>query len=195
MTLAPPQFDQTTPAYRVFTIADVAVMPRGLPSGDVKYELNNGRLVTMAPPGFDHARKQNTIGTYLRIQAEEQGLGLACSEVGVILWRNPDRLVGPDAAFILTASLPVKLSPEGYLETIPEIVVEVRSKNDTRSEVEDKIEDYIRAGVKLIWIIDNKDDSIAAYESDGNVHIFRRGDNLTTPLLPGFEVSVENILS
>ena len=38
------------------------------------------------------------------------------------------------AAFILTASLPVRQSTEGYLETIPEIVVEVRSKNDTGRE-------------------------------------------------------------
>ena len=36
---------------RLLTAADLAVLPRHSPSGDVKYELDDGRLVVMAPPG------------------------------------------------------------------------------------------------------------------------------------------------
>ncbi len=38
----------------LFTAADVAALPRGLPSGDVNYELDNGKLIVMPPPGNLH---------------------------------------------------------------------------------------------------------------------------------------------
>src|SRR3954452_2052330 len=119
---------------RLLTVADLAILPRTLPSGDVKYELNDGRLVVMAPPGDLHARRQAKIIRYLDSEGEEMGLGEVRGEVAIILRRSPDRVVGADAAFILTKSLPVQKSPEGYLLTIPELVVEVRSKNDSRPE-------------------------------------------------------------
>ena len=140
-------------ARRLLTAADLAVLPTSLPSGDVRYELDDGILVTLPLPTDTRARRQARIIRYLT-DAEDAGLGEARGRVGVILRRNPDRVVGPDAAFILTASLPVKRSKEGYLETIPEIVVEIRSKNDTNPEVDSKTAEYHRAGVVEVWVID-----------------------------------------
>jgi len=146
----------------------------------------------MTPPGDMHADSQASILYYLKLAALE-GLGKVRGDVGVILSRDPDTVVGPDAAFILTASLPLKISPEGYLETIPDIVVEIRSKNDSMPEVEDKVADYLAAGVKLVWVIDSAKDSIYAYEPTGRT-ILKRGDVLTTSLLPTFRVPVEKLL-
>ncbi|MCH7685276.1 MAG: hypothetical protein IH899_01105, partial [Planctomycetes bacterium] len=39
---------------RPYTAADVAAMPAELPSGPVLYELDDGRLITMVPPGNEH---------------------------------------------------------------------------------------------------------------------------------------------
>ena len=110
-----------------------------------------------------------------------------------MLRRDPDRVVGPDAAFILTASLPVRLSKEGYLETIPEIVIEVRSKNDSMNKVRAKKEEYFAAGVQLVWVIDTDDKTVTAHEPGKPVRVFQATDMLTTPLLPGFAVSVEKL--
>src|SRR5690349_251333 len=134
---------------RLLTVADLAALPNELPSGPVKYELDDGKLVLMAPPGGEHGRVQHRVGWVLAHYAERLGLGEAFGEVGIILRRNPDRLVGPDAAFVATRSLPVRLSSEGYLETIPELVVEVRSKNDTVPELREKIDEYLEAGVRI----------------------------------------------
>ena len=41
----PPQ-----PSQRLLTCEDVVVLPESLPTGDVRYELDNGRLVILAPP-------------------------------------------------------------------------------------------------------------------------------------------------
>lgn len=177
------------------TVADFAVLPTSLPTGEVRYELDDGKVVVMAPPGYDHARRQLKIVHYLLIDGEERGHGVACAEVGIVLRRNPDRVVGADAAFILTASLPVRSSTEGYLETIPELVVEVRSKNDTRPELASKREEYFDAGVKLVWIIDSNSSTVTAHERGQPDRVFSETETLTCPLIPGFAVPVSKLFT
>ena len=179
-------------ARRLFTVADLAALPTTLPSGAVRYELLDGELVTMPPPSHTHARRQARVIRYLT-DAEDAGLGEVCGDVGVILRRNPDRVVGPDAAFVLAKSLPVRRSPEGYLETIPEIVVEVRSKNDTNPEIAAKNDEYFQAGVVEVWVIDPNPRTVAVCRVNQSVTVFDDIDTLTSVLLPGWGVPVANL--
>jgi Uma2 family endonuclease len=180
---------------RLLTVADLAVFPTSLPSGDVRYELDDGKLVVMAPPGDPHARRQAKIIQYLGNQGEDKGHGEFRGEVAIILRRYPDRVVGADAAFILTKSLPVRTSPEGYLVTIPELVVEVRSKNDSRPEVAAKNDEYFDAGVELIWVIDPEARTVTASRRGQPDQTFQVTDTLTCPLIPGFAVPVANLFA
>jgi len=148
----------------------------------------------MAPPAGDHGRMQHRIGRILDKYAEARGAGEAFSEVGVILRRNPDRVVGPDAAFVLNRSLPVRLSAEGYLETIPELVVEIRSKNDTLEELREKSQEYLQAGVQIVWVIDPSSKTVTVFRT-GEVPIELRGrDTLTAVgVVEGFKVPVSEL--
>src|SRR6185437_1976586 len=98
--LAPPA-PSISSGPRLLTAADLAKLPTSLASGDVRYELDDGRLIILAPPGFGHSRRQAKIVSYLLTEAEDRGLGEVSAEVAIILRRNPDRVVGADAAFIL----------------------------------------------------------------------------------------------
>jgi len=179
---------------RRWTIADVAALPEELPSGPVDFELNNGRLVAMAPPGDVHGAIQLKIGRQLLSQGEDAGLGKARTEVGVVLRRNPDRLVGPDALFIAKKSLPLRYSPEGYLETIPELAVEIRSKNDSADELARKTADYLEAGVEVVWIADPQAKTVTAYRRDVQPQVFSQQDELTiATVIPGFRVAVAEL--
>ncbi|MEO2090295.1 MAG: Uma2 family endonuclease [Gemmataceae bacterium] len=142
---------------RLLTATDLAVLPDDLPSGSVRYELDDGRLVIHPPHADSHARCQALVCAALFRFAESHGLGETLASVGVILRRNPDRVVGADAAFILTASLPVRRSAEGYLETIPELIVEVRSRNDWTPEIAAKNEEYFAVDAKADWSVDEFD--------------------------------------
>ncbi|QDU23240.1 hypothetical protein ETAA1_52320 [Urbifossiella limnaea] len=147
----------------------------------------------MSPPGYRHGRAAARFVIELHAQCEVPGLGEVGDEVGVILRRNPDRVAGPDAVFLLRASLPARLSPEGYLETVPEIVVEVRSKNDTGPEVVAKVGEYLAAGVKAVWVADPDDRTVAVHTPGAAPVVLGPADTLTTPLLPGFTVPVERL--
>jgi Uma2 family endonuclease len=138
---------------RLFTIADVQCLPKSLPSGDVDYELNNGRLIVVSPPGRKHGKTHMRLGAFLDA-AENAGLGEGFIETGVVLWRDPDRLVGTDGAFVLLDRCPVRETAEGYLETIPNLAIEIRSKNDSPAELAEKASDYLKAGVAVVWVID-----------------------------------------
>src|SRR5262249_34274189 len=103
------------PSPRLLTVADVAALPSELPSGPVCYELNNGVLVIMPPPGDIHGAVELNVGTELKVQGERRGHGKARSgDVTVILQRNPDHVFGADAVFISNARLPIRRSKEGY---------------------------------------------------------------------------------
>jgi Uma2 family endonuclease len=185
---------QVEGACRRLTVADLAALPSELPSGDVRFELDNGRLVSMSPPGNVHGWLQASIGAELKQQGEKRGFGKAYSEVGVILWRNPDRVIGADNAFIAAQSLPERESPEGYLETIPELMVEIRSKNDTRAYLLRKIEDCLTAGAQVAWLVDPLEEAVTVYRRAAEPQDFRSGDVLTLePLIPGFRLPVTEL--
>ena len=147
----------------------------------------------MAPPGHTHGRRQAKIIQYLANEGEDKGHGEVCGEVAIILRRSPDRVVGADAAFILSKSLPVRKSPEGYLVTIPELVVEVRSKNDSRPEIAAKNDEYFDAGVELVWVIDPDARTVTASRRGQPDATFQAADTLTCQLIPGFAIPVANV--
>lgn len=180
---------------RLLTAADLAELPSELPSGPVHYELDDGVLISMTPPGFEHCSVENGIAAALRHQGQDRGHGLACSgEVGIILRRKPDRVVGADAAFITSAQLPVQLSPEGYLETIPELVVEVLGKHDTQTYIARNVSDYLQAGVRKVWVVDPEMKCVTEYAATAEAQVFDATTTITLPeIIPGFALPVAEL--
>ena len=186
-----PQCDTRTP---ILTVGDLAAMPDELPSGTVHYELDNGRLVMMSPPGNRHGAIQSIIIGELLRQGQWLGLGEVRTESGVILWRNPDRVVGPDVMFIAAPSLPIQESSEGYLTTIPELFVEVRSKNDSVAYYEQKTRDYLTAGAVLVWFADPFAETVTVTHRDEPAKVLEIGDTLTAEgIIPGFSFALEEL--
>lgn len=175
---------------KILTVSDLA----SLPTGDDRYELDNGKLVESPLLEDLHSVTHTLIISYLCYEGELQNFGQSRGRVGIILRRNPDRVVGPDAAFICKRSLPVRRSKEGYLETIPEIVVEVRSKNDTDAEIESKVAEYHEAGVEVVWILDPYQQTVTVLKNGQSTLKLSIEDTLTAEgLIPDFAVPIKNL--
>jgi Uma2 family endonuclease len=182
------------PYLRLLTVADLAAMPGDLPSGDVKYELDNGRLIVTPPPGSEHGLIQGEFAAQLVTFAKQHSLGRVWVDCGVILWRDPDRCVGPDICFVAQHRLPPKLSREGYLETIPDLVVEVRSKNDTKPYLKRKAHDYLKAGVRLVWVVEPQPQKVTEYRPDVAPQTFGISETLACDdILPGFRLPLAEL--
>ncbi len=88
----------------------------------------------------------------------------------------------------------MRLSPEGYLETVPELVVEIRSKGDTVAFVRRKVEHYLKAGVETIWVVDPTPKSVEVYWADGEIKSLGQDDVLELPgVIPDFSLVVADV--
>jgi Uma2 family endonuclease len=181
---------------KILTAADLAALPSELPSGTVRYELHHGVLVTLPPLGDIHGAVESNFATELKVQGERRGHGKARSgDVGIVLARNPDHLYGADVVFITNARLPICRTPEGYLETVPELIVEVRSKNDTLAALERRAQDYLQASAVVVWVIDPFNRNVVEYRQGGASRTYAEDDTLTVPdLIPGFSLLVREAL-
>lgn len=107
---------------------------------------------------------------------------------------DPDRVRKPDAAFVSYATLsPERYERDGFCEAVPDIVVEIVSPNDLAREVDNKREEWLRSGVKEVWVFNPDTHDIHIYRTGGGYVFLREADTLTTPLLPGFAVPVSDL--
>jgi Uma2 family endonuclease len=187
----------TLTATRLLTAADLAALPSELPSGTVLYELWEGVLRIMAPPGEEHGGVEAAVVEELRVQGQRRGHGRTrCGEVAIILGRNPDTVVGADAAFLTNDQLPTRRSREGYLETVPALIVEVRSRNDTNAEVAEKVAAYLAAGARVVWVADPRPRTVSIHRPAQPVVELGVGDTLTADgIIPGFAVPVAELFA
>jgi Uma2 family endonuclease len=182
---------------RLYTAADLAVLPSDLPSGSVRYELDNGRLVSLRPNTDEHGAVVSALGSAIHRLSQSTCPGKArIGGVGLILWRNPDRIVGADVAFIASTSLPIRRSSEGYLETIPDLVAEVVSKNDTGPYVQRKVDDYLAAGVRMVLIADPGRRTVTLHRPAAAPLVLTEADTLTLEeIIPGFHLPVRDVFA
>lgn len=144
----------------------------------------------MSPPVARHGSIQAIISAELIVQGQRKGFGSGYTEVGVLLARSPDHVLGPDAAFVMRQSLPAQLTPEGYLETIPQLIVEIRSKN----EVAEKVADYLKAGAILVWVIEPTQESVVEHRMNRLPKTYSKSDTLVCDdVIPGFRLALAEL--
>src|SRR5262249_38507132 len=138
---------------------------------------------------------QTRFAAYLFMYGEERDQGQAYASVSILLRRNPDHLFVPKAAFITTSQLPARTSPEDFLLTIPELIIEFRSKSNSQADIDEKVNDYLNAGAVLVWVADPEARTIAVYQSKKPSVTLTATDTLTAhPVIPDFAVPVGDLL-
>lgn len=107
---------------------------------------------------------------------------------------NPTRVRRSDAAFIALDRLTLQqYESEGHMSVCPDLVVEVISPNDLASEVNRKVQEWLAAGARLVWVIDPDARLVFCHRTDG-VDIRREADTLTgDPVLAGFSCPVADL--
>jgi Uma2 family endonuclease len=117
-----------------------------------------------------------------------------CGEAGVILSRNPDTIVGVDIVYISAEVAARQSKSTTLVEGVPTLAVEILSPSDTHEEVHEKVADYLRAGVALVWIVDPDDQTVRVYRPDARPELFNADHELSgEPHLPGFRVAVRRL--
>lgn len=117
--------------------------------------------------------------------------GLAACEVMVYCFNGRHHGRKPDVVYVKLGRLPNGVIPEGDIFIAPDLVVEVLSPENTGLEVDDKLEEYLTAGVPLVWIVNPDRRTVRAFRQDGTHQLFHAADAIENePALPGFRLVV-----
>jgi len=103
--------------------------------------------------------------------------------------------LGPDLA-VFVPDRRKELAEAKVITLIPEIVVEILSPNERPGRIARKLSQYFNAGVKEVWIIDPEARTADLW--NGAAAPYRElaeTDQLTSPLLPGFAVTLAELFA
>ncbi len=125
--------------------------------------------------------------------AEARGI-VVVGEAGFRLSNDPSTIVGVDVAYV-DAEVVKKNSPDTTLfDGAPVLAVEILSPSDRAEIVDEKIEEYLRNGTKIVWVVNPHFSTITVYRSDTDPEMFNRRATITAePYLPGFAAAVSKI--
>lgn len=111
------------------------------------------------------------------------------------LGKNPNRQ--PDVAYVSAARLPKDWRKEA--DFAPDMVAEVTSKNDKNDkdfEVEAKVLQYQRSGVRLIWILHSYSQTVEVFRLNMGLRSQRlAGDDELdgNDVIPGFKLKISEL--
>ena len=168
-----------------------------LSSSGKRMELVKGKVYEMAPAGGRHGFVALRITTPLSAHVWQLDLGYVfAAETGFIIRRDPDTVRAPDVAFVSIDRMSLEDLPDGFIETIPDLVVEVVSPGDSRREVREKVEDWLRAGVRLVWVLFPATRTATVYRSFDDVTELSEDDALDGgDVVLGFSCSLREVFA
>lgn len=164
--------------------------------GDVgRCELVRGEIVRMSPAGGRHGKIANWVATLLTLHVRAEKLGVVyAAETGFYTQRHPDSVRAPDAMFVSNERVAQIGDPAKYLDVAPDLAVEILSPDDTWDQAEAKAGEYLRAGVRLVWIVSPEHRTVSIYRPSSEQVLLNLDDMLTgEDVLPGFAVPVSEI--
>lgn len=160
-----------------------------------RYELINGVLV-VSPPPLENERDPNgeleyMLRTYRDNHPKGWCLDATLFEQTVKTEKNRRR-----ADRVIWAGL----GRQPRLNGVPTIVVEFVSegKRDRKRDYEEKRDEYMEIGVSEYWIIDRFQRTLTVYSRQGKKiqkRVVNEKKTYTTPLLPGFELPLIQLLT
>lgn len=158
-------------------------------------ELVRGVLIVREPSGYQHGAVAMRIALRLGRFLEDHPLGqLVAAETGFVLERGPDTVRAPDVGFIRNERVPSPL-PRGYADFTPDLAVEVLSPDDRPGEVLEKVGDWLKAGARLVWVVDPIRRVARVYRADGTQAELQADDALDgEDVLPGYSARLADFV-
>jgi Uma2 family endonuclease len=177
-TTAPPGHEQCLTAEEFYR----------LPNNGQRYELVGGALVSMAAAGGQHGIIASRLDHRLRTFVEAREVGEVCAaETGFRLAQNPDTVCAPDVSFIARERVAAQGIPESYWPFAPDLAVEVISPSDRFDDILTKVQEYLRAGTRLMWVFHPRTRTVTVYRANWTVQLLTGTEELGgEDVLPGF---------
>ncbi len=185
----------------MFTISDLEQLQAEHPEWQM--ELVDGNILVMGPSDYISeeigAELIRLLGNWVRPRKLGRVTG---SSAGFILPRletedneadvEKRNLRAPDVSFVRAERL--KISKRDFVELVPDLMVEIKSKCDRIKPLVEKIQLFLQLGCTVGILIDPDNLTLTVYRLNQKPIILQDNDKLTIPdLLPGWELTVSEI--
>ena len=159
------------------------------------YELVDGTLVEKVM-GWNEAFLALEIGAILRDFVKTRKLGVVVGADGMYRL-NPDLVRIPDVSFLSRDRIPDGRLPQSAIcPLIPNLAVEVLSAGNTKKEMAEKLDDYFRAGVELVWYVDPAKKTVRVYHGPDDSRLVRESGTIDGgAVLPGFTMRLRDLFA
>jgi Uma2 family endonuclease len=179
----------------LLTVADLDAFPDD--DGN-RYELIGGELFVSRAPGIPHQRVLQNLQTEFVLYLKANPIGILVPGAGAI-FSDYDAVI-PDLAFVCNERWDQVVTGEKFTGAL-DIVVEILSPGtqNRQRDLSAKRELYGKYSVKEYWVVDSQNQSVLIFrlrEQMLEEVVTLAGDqNLTSPLLPSFELKASAIFN
>ena len=171
----------------MLTVADWNDFPDDL----LRHEIIAGKHYTQRGATVRHQRVLMNLEFRLHPYAETRG-ELSLHVVGTVL-SETDAVI-PDIVYVRRDRR--EFLDKQYIDVPPDLIAEVILDETREVDRTVKRDLYERTGVGEYWIIDPDDSSVAVYRRAGeSLRRVETSDPITTPLLPGFEITFAELFA
>ena len=158
---------------------------------DRSFELIHGEIVEKVPTE-EHGLIAGNIYGFLWQYTRQSGFGRAVIEVRVCMPDDDYNSRQPDLAFFADTTRPVV--KRGPVLQMPDLVIEVKSPDDTYTSMRERAQYYLAHGAKLVWLIYPAKRLVEVYRQNADSDILTADDTLQgDDVLPNFALSVHEI--
>jgi Uma2 family endonuclease len=160
-----------------------------------RLELVDGEVVEVSPASARHGLIAGAIHDAIKLHVRRQDLGVVIGDnVGYVLRHDPDHVRAPDVSFLAWDSVPEGDHLDRFVQGPPTLAVEIVSPNDRANDVRERVQDYLEAGTRQVWVLWPQRSSVSVYDPGadtrelGHDAVLDGGD-----VLPGFTVRVSDL--
>ena len=165
---------------------------------DGRFEFADGRAVEKSFMGAQANELALLLMSQLFVYVRANRLGRCFSEKCVyqIFVDEPKKTRIPDGSFIRAGRLPGDRAPSGHMTIPPDLAVEVVSPTDLVENLDERIADFLKAGVRLLWVVIPKTRQVDVHRADGAVARLTETDVLSgEDVVPGFECRLDELFA
>src|SRR5205823_4782522 len=171
-----------------FSHADLLVMP----DDGKRREIVDGELFVTPSPLSGHQLIVSTIASAF-LYLDDHPIGRLFMAPLDVIFGEYD-VLEPDLLFILNEHRGII---QDWVRGAPDLVIEVLSPTTARQDRGPKLKAYARFGVPECWIVDPDQQAVEVYRLAQQVYqlaqTLREQESVTSPLLPGFALAVQDI--
>jgi Uma2 family endonuclease len=158
---------------------------------DYQIELQEGNILIMGPSDIESSEIGAELIRLLGNWVKPRKLGRIFDSSGGFIMPNTD-LRAPDVSFVSAQRL--KRTVRDFGNLVPDLVVEIKSKTDRVSKLEDKLKLFLELGAKVGILINPDELTVTVYRPDGKITLLTEDNKLTvTELFPGWEIAISEL--